>query len=85
MEKLIYYVAIGRLRKKVLKNLSNPRTPSQLSKSLKTHRSTINQILLDFTKKGLVKPKNPNAPFNVFYQITAKGNKVIKELEKLSE
>jgi len=51
MEKLIYYVAIGRLRKKVLKNLSNPRTPSQLSKSLKTHRSTINQILLDFTKK----------------------------------
>ena len=83
MDKLTLYVAIGKLRKKVLRSLDNPKTPTQLSRLLNTHRSTINKILLDFTKKGLTKQLNPTDPFNVFYQKTPKGNKVLKELEKL--
>ena len=83
MDKLTLWVAIGRLRKEVLRHLDNPRTATQLSKTLKTHRSTINQILLDFNEKGLVKALNPNDPFNVFYERNSKGNKIMKELEKL--
>ncbi len=83
MEKEVYFLARGRLKVEVLKLLNQPKTSTQIAKLLKRHRSAISRIFLDLEKKGLIKCLNPEDNMSRFYQITGKGNKVIKLYEKI--
>jgi len=49
----------GNLRKKVLDNLNEPKTATELAKELGKHRSSISRVLLELEKKGFVKCVNP--------------------------
>ena len=83
MEKEVYFLARGRLKIEVLKLLNQPRTSTQIAKTLKKHRSAISRIFLDLEKKGLVKCLNPEDNMSRFYQITDKGDRVVKSYEKI--
>ncbi len=49
----------GKLRKKVLSKLNNPKTATELAKEMNKHRSSISRILLELEKKGFIKCVNP--------------------------
>jgi len=49
----------GKLRKKVLESLIEPKTATEIAKELGVHRSSISRVLLDLEKKNFVKCINP--------------------------
>jgi len=74
----VSWILRGILRTKVLKALDKPKTATILSKELKTHRSTISDILSQLSSKGIVICLDPEQPYNRYYERTAKGNATIK-------
>jgi DNA-binding MarR family transcriptional regulator len=81
MYELISFVTRGKVRKKVLLNLDEPLTPTQLSEKIKTHRSTTSRTLLELEEKGLVKCITPNENMGRFYEITSQGKKILGNLK----
>lgn len=77
------WIIRGRLKRKVIFALNKPKTATMLSRELKTHRSTISDILIQMEKKGIVKCLDPKEPYNRFYELTKKGKGVLKEVEKI--
>jgi len=75
----IIFIKSSKNRKAILKALQKkPMTPTELSKELNNHRSTISQNLIKMEKKKIVEcltPKNKN--YRV-YGITTKGQKLLK-------
>lgn len=80
MYELVSFVSRGKIRKKVLENISEPVTPTELSTKIKTHRSTTSRAILALEDKGLIKCLTPNEKLGRFYQISDKGKKVLKLL-----
>jgi DNA-binding transcriptional ArsR family regulator len=78
MYDLVSFVSRGKIRKEVLRILNKPMTPTQLSMKIKTHRPTISRALIDLKNKKLVKCVTPGEKMGRYYEITAKGNQVIK-------
>ena len=78
MYDLVSFVSRGKIRKKILKNLSEPKTPTQLSGKIGTHRSTISRAILSLEDKGLLKCLTPNEKLGRYYSITETGKKVLK-------
>ena len=83
MIKDIAYLSRGEKKKEVLKILDKPKTPTQISKLLKMHRSSTSKILLQMEKKQFVKCLNPEDRMARYYQATEKALKVLKELEEI--
>ena len=81
MYNLISFVARGKIRRIVLYELSEPHTPTELSRILKTHRSTISRTILALQKKGLVKCLTPKEKMGRYYQITSIGKKVSDKIK----
>jgi len=79
----ISWVLRGRLKQKVIIALNKPKTATILSKELKTHRSTISNILKQMEKRGVLVCLDPNQPYNRFYKRAQKGEKILKEIIKL--
>ncbi len=50
----------GKLRKKVLDSLKEPKMATEIAKELKLHRSSVSRILLKLQEKGFIKCLNPN-------------------------
>jgi len=82
MYDLLSFVVRGQVRKKVLKELDKPLTPTILSEKIRTHRSTTSRAILALEKKGLVKCITPKEKKGRYYQITNRGKEVIKLIEK---
>ena len=82
MYELISFVIRGKVRKKVLENLLEPKTPTELSSKIKTHRSTTSRAILALEKKGLVKCITPNENMGRYYEITHIGKKVLDKIKK---
>lgn len=89
-DKNLYWVLIGKQRKCVLKNFPEKQITSEELRKLINNKTSfklslreISRHLTSFSKRGLVKCLNPNAPYNKFYFITANGKKVKKEIEKM--
>ena len=78
MYDLVSFVSRGKIRKKILKNLSEPKTPTQLSVKIGTHRSTISRAILSLEGKKLLKCLTPNEKLGRYYSITETGKKVLK-------
>ena len=81
MINLISFVYRGKIRKKVLLNLKEPRTPTQLSTIIQTHRSTTSRTLLELEKKGLVKCLTPTEKMGRYYEISTLGKKLLDKME----
>lgn len=80
MYELISFVSRGKVRKRVLAGLVKPQTPTQLSKLIKTHRSTTSRTILALEEKGLVKCITPNENMGRYYEISELGKKIIKNV-----
>ena len=82
MYNLVSFVVRGKIRKKVLENLIEPRTPTQLSEIIGTHRSTISRTILSLQEKGLVACITPNEYMGRYYEITETGKNVLSKIDK---
>jgi DNA-binding MarR family transcriptional regulator len=79
MYQLISFVKRGKVRARVLQNISKPRTPTELSEMIQAHRSTTSRAILSLENKGLVKCLTPKQKMGRLYLITDKGKRVLKE------
>jgi len=82
MYDLVSFVGRGKIRKRVLCSLVKPQTPTELSQSIQTHRSTVSRTILALEKKGLVKCKTPNEKMGRYYEITELGRKIISSFKE---
>lgn len=73
-------MARGKIRKEVLENLKEPKTPTQLSHIINTQRSTVSRSILALESKELVRCLTPNEKMGRFYEITEKGKEVLDSL-----
>ena len=80
MYELASFVVRGKVRKKVLKNLIQPHTPTDLSLIIGSHRSTTSRAIIALQNKGLVECITPNESMGRYYRITSLGKKVLKKL-----
>ncbi len=78
----VSWILRGRLKKRVVIALDKPKTASILSKELKTHRSTISDVLKQMQDKELVICLDPKQPYNRYYKLTDKGNAVLKKINE---
>lgn len=76
------WILNGRLKLRIILALNKPKTATNLSKVLKTHRSTISDVLIQMKNKGILLCINPKQPYNRFYQLTKTGKCVLKEVNK---
>lgn len=83
MIKDIAFLVRGKLKKRILEQVDEPKTPTQLSKLLKAHRSAVSRALIELEEKSMVKCLNPDDVMARFYQITPKGKKTLEETRKL--
>lgn len=74
---LLSFVSRGKIRKEVLRLLEKPMTPTDLSKKIKTHRSTVSRSLLELEKKDLVECITSNEKMGRYYTITKQGKKIL--------
>jgi len=80
MYDLVSFVSRGKVRKKIMNALTKPMTPTELSKRIKTHRSTTSRALLALEKKELVKCITPHENMGRYYEISELGKKINKIL-----
>jgi len=83
MIELVSFVTRGKIRKEVLKQLTSPKTPTQISLILSTQRPTISRAILSLKNKDLVECLTPNEKMGRYYKITNLGQEVLKEINKL--
>jgi DNA-binding MarR family transcriptional regulator len=81
MQKAWIYVKKGRLRRKVMLELDEAHTATELAKKLRKHRSSVSRTLLDLAKKRLVACINPEDDRERHYQLTLLGKKVRNKLK----
>ena len=82
MYDLISFVVRGKIRRKVLENLIIPRTPTQLSQLIGSHRSTISRSIISLQKKGLVECITPDQSMGRYYQITNMGKDILTKIHE---
>lgn len=76
----------GKDRKLALKELAEgPKTPSQMAENSDKHLSHISRALRELEDKNLVECKNPQANKNRFYEITEKGEELLKKSKKIED
>lgn len=69
-------------KQKIIKALTKPKTPTELSEELKLARSTCSNTLLELQEMGLVKCLTPNLRMGRLYQLTEEGQEIKKQIEK---
>lgn len=78
---LLSFVLRGERRKTILLCLDKPKIPKEIAKSCKVSIHNVSKSLKELMNKGLVVCKNPEDKFYRFYELTKKGNEIIKELK----
>jgi predicted transcriptional regulator len=81
MYNLISFVSRGKIRKRVLENLFQPHTPTELSHTIETHRSTTSRTILALKSKGLVMCITPKETMGRYYKITKLGLKILGHIK----
>lgn len=76
----VSFLARGRMKVVVLKQIDKPRTATQISKRLKKHRPAISNILLSLERHGLATCLNPRDVMFRYYQISQRGKEALKRL-----
>lgn len=83
MNKEWIYVKKGKLRKKIVLELDEPQTATELAKKLANHRSSVSRTLSDLSKKGLVECVNPEDDRERHYELTQLGKTVQNKLKNV--
>jgi len=83
MHKFTKYVVRGVLRKRALKLLLNPTTPTELAKKMNTDRPSVSRSILFLCGKKLVRCLNPDDKRGRLYQTTSEGRKVLADLKRM--
>lgn len=81
--KTVSFVLSGRKRKGLLLALDRPRTPTEISKIVDVGVTNLWTKLKALEEKGLVECVTPEAKKGRIYKLTAKGEVVRKEVEKM--
>jgi DNA-binding MarR family transcriptional regulator len=85
MYDLVSFVARGSLRKKVLKALLRPNSPTELARILDTDRPSVSRTIIALESKGLVECLTPDEKMGRFYRTTDDGKKVVAIIEGKGE
>lgn len=85
MYTLVSFVVRGSVRRKVLKGLLRPNTPTELAKDLGIARSSVSRTIQEFEKVGLVECLTPDETMSRYYRITETGKKVVDVIEGRGE
>ena len=83
MFKLVSYVKRGEIRNEILKRLDKPKTPTQLTKEIKTHQSTVSRAINALVEKKLIACLTPEEKHFKYYQITDIGKEILKKIQEL--
>ena len=81
----ISFIVRSKHRKKILKLLDKPKTPTQLTKETELHFNSVSRTLIELEKKNLIKCLNPTQKLIRFYQITNEGRRLLKKLEGMGK
>jgi len=82
MLKLMSFVLKSKQRLIILRYLSNPKTPTQISDETKLAVSHISRTLKEFNKKGVAECLTPKEKTGRIYQLTKKGKQVLDKISK---
>ncbi len=85
MWKDIGFVVKSKQRKAIILLLENPRTPTFLAKSLKSSLPNISLKLADLKNAKLIECVNPEARKGRIYQLTKRGEIVLKKLKQMEQ
>ena len=77
----ISFIVRSSPRKKVFLALQEPKTPTQLSKELKINIGFISNILIELSKRDLIKCLSPNEKRHRFYKMNKKGKEILKDIK----
>jgi DNA-binding transcriptional ArsR family regulator len=78
---LVSFVARGSLRRKVLKALVRPNSPTELARALGIERSSVSRTILALGDAGLVECLTPGEKMGRFYRTNETGRKVLDVIE----
>lgn len=79
------FVVRSKNRKKVLKNLDSPKTPSQLREKTGINLSHISRALSELKEEGIVKCLTPNQKLGRVYKRTEVGEEIAEDIAKKEE
>lgn len=85
MYDLVSFVARGSIRKKVLKSLFRPNSPTELARTLDIERPSISRTILALEKAGLVECLTPDERMGRYYRTTEIGKKIVAVIEGKGE
>gem|GEM_PF-944580 len=85
MYNLVSFVTRGSVRKKVIKGLLRPNTPTELAKTIGVARAAVSRTIQDLEEVGLVECLTPNENRDRYYRITDTGKKVVAIIEGKGE
>jgi DNA-binding MarR family transcriptional regulator len=85
MYNLVSFVTRGSVRRKVLKGLLRPNTPTELAKTLDIARSAVSRSIQALEKVGLVECLTPDEKMDRYYRTTETGKKVVAIIEGKGE
>lgn len=79
---VISFLLRGKRRKTILFSLKGAKTPKQIAEECKISISNVSVALAELVGKELIKCITPKEKIFRFYELTEKGRKAIKQLEK---
>ncbi len=85
MYNLVSFVTRGSVRRKVLKGLLKPNTPTELAKTIDVARAAVSRTIQELEKVGLVECLTPDENRDRYYQITETGKKVAEIIEGMGK
>lgn len=85
MYNLVSFVTRGSVRRKVLKNLLRPNTPTELAKKIGVARSAVSRTIQALEQVGLVECMTPDEKMDRYYRATDSGKKVAEIIEGMGE
>ena len=85
MYNLVSFVTRGSVRRKVLKDLLRPNTPTELAKKIGVARSAVSRTIQAMEKVGLVECLTPDEKMDRYYRLTETGKKVVEIIEGKGE
>lgn len=83
MINMVSFILRGRLRRRVVLALDEPKTPTMLGKTIKAHRSGISRVLRELREAGLAVCLNPEDQFVRFYALTEYGEQLQQEVRQV--
>jgi DNA-binding MarR family transcriptional regulator len=85
MYNLVSFVTRGSVRRKVIKGLLRPNTPTELAKNLGVARSAVSRTIQALENVGLVECMTPDEKMDRYYRVTESGKKVVAIIEEMEK